>query len=149
MEGSVKYKSGHRGDRLGAKYETQDGRLFRCVPKENRKHAIELFESGLIDELMQKNLIPKVWMITKSDASDNMLIEEEKIPYIVQPYEWSFHMLYIAGKMVLTVNELALKYGYYLADPHVYNVMFKGTIPLYVDMGSFKKNTESREMVWL
>lgn len=139
MEGSVKYKSGHRGDRLGAKYETQDGRLFRCVPKENRKHAIELFESGLIDELMQKNLIPKVWMITKSDASDNMLIEEEKIPYIVQPYEWSFHMLYIAGKMVLTVNELALKYGYYLADPHVYNVMFKGTVPLYVDMGSFQK----------
>lgn len=139
MEEAVKYKSAHRGDRLGEKYESSDGRLFRRIPKENIAYALKLFETGFMNELMKKDLIPKVRIVHKNTHSDNMLIEQEVIPYVVQPYEWSFHMLYAAGKMVLKVNELALKYGYYVADPHVYNVVFKGTVPLYVDMGSFQK----------
>lgn len=132
-------------DLLGEKYETVDGRIIRCIPSENKAVAKEMFQSGLIDELMKKNLIPKIKIAEESE--EFMYIEEEKIPYVVYPHEWSLYMLYMAARCVLNVNEIALRYGYQLLDPHTYNIVFKGVFPRYVDLGSFRK-VDGKEACW-
>ncbi len=132
-------------DLLGEKYETTDGRLIRRISKENKALARDLFQCGLIDELMKKKLIPNIRIAEES--VEYMYLEEEKIPYLVYPHEWSLYMLYAAAKCVLRVNEIALKYGYQLMDPHTCNIVFKGVFPCYVDLGSFQK-VNCKEVCW-
>lgn len=133
-------------DPLGEKYGTVDGRIIRCISNENKALIKEMFQSGLIDELMKKNLIPKMKIVEDSDGF--MYIEEEKIPYVVYPYEWSLYMVYLAARCVLNVNEIALRYGYQLLDPHTDNIVFRGGgKPCYVDLGSFQK-VDGKEACW-
>ncbi|MDE6844905.1 MAG: hypothetical protein K2J99_03950 [Lachnospiraceae bacterium] len=132
---------------LGRKYESEDGRIIRGIPSKNNKIAMEMFKCGMIKELMDKSLIPHMEVI-HGDETFSMYIEEEKIPYVVYPYEWSWEMIYAAAECVLKANEVALKYGYQLVDPHSYNIVFRGTVPYYVDLGSFHKVTKSN-ICWL
>ena len=145
MENEKELLNYYTCDLLGEKFETTDGRLIRRITRENKALARDMFQCGLIDELMKKNLIPKIKIAEESVGF--MYIEEEKIPYVVYPHEWSLYMLYTAAKCVLNVNEIALKYGYQLMDPHTYNIVFKGIFPRYVDLGSFQK-VNCKEVCW-
>ena len=132
---------------LGTKYESEDGRILRGIPNKNNKIVMEMFKCGMIKELIGKSLIPHMKII-HGDETFSMYVEEERIPYVVYPYEWSWGMIYTAAECVLKVNEIALKYGYQLVDPHPYNIVFRGALPYYVDLGSFQKVKESNKY-WL
>lgn len=66
-----------------------------------------------------------------------LVVEQERLPVVTYPYEWTFGMLRQAAMRVLEVNALANEYGWELKDCHGFNVVFDGTQPLFVDLGSF------------
>lgn len=137
----IRFLSCQKHEREGEKYVSEDGRIFRRISRKNKNEFLALFRCGLIEELTKKKLIPGMTVIDETNDSEYMIIEEEQIPYVIHPYEWSFYMLYAAGICVLRTNLTALQYGYQLMDPHAYNVVFMGTNPVYVDLGSFEKVT--------
>jgi hypothetical protein len=63
----------------------------------------------------------------------------ERVPFISYPYEWPFSMLRDAALLQLELNQRALKAGLALKDATPYNVQWRGTRPVFIDVGSFER----------
>lgn len=115
-----------------------DNKVFRAINNSQINRVKQLFDSGLIADLERNNLIPKTWICDDYEMDGyNMLLQHELILVDLRPNQWSTEMFIDASKLILKVNKILSKYGFALQDAHAYNIMFKGTNPLYVDIGSF------------
>ena len=134
----VEFSGLSRVDDVGRIFFWQ-GRVLRAI----NNHAIEtvksIFSSGMWNELVSENLVPKSWITDYAMDGYGLIVEHEKIHPIIYPYEWSFSMFKDAAITVLRVNAIARKYGYQLKDCHGYNVAYDCMKPKYVDFGSFIK----------
>lgn len=67
------------------------------------------------------------------------VFEHERVPFPSYPYEWPPEMLYAAGMLTLDITEACLKEGYGLKDATPYNVLFRGSQPVFIDLLSFER----------
>ncbi len=131
----------------------EDSKILRIVKKEYFIWAYELMNSGLIKELVDKNLFPKTKIHYINKEKKEITIESERIPIRNNFYTWSFDMIKKSAKITLKVNNLANKYGYELRDGHILNCMFHFGKCLFIDFDSFvkinniKKWIASREFI--
>ena len=86
----------------------------------------ELRTVGLFREIMQGR---------EADA----LFEHERVAFPSYPYEWPAEMLYAAGRLTLDLAQAALAEGYGLKDATPYNVLFRGSRPVFIDLLSFER----------
>jgi SAM-dependent methyltransferase len=140
-----------------------DGRILRLV----RTIAVKdlelllsshrfglLFESGhlvptsVLDlEEIKTNLRPRgVEVVDESECG--MVLEHEKIPFVSFPAEWPPEMLHAAGMLTLELAEESLHEGFGLKDATPYNVLFRGTEPVFIDILSFEKRIPG-DPTWL
>jgi hypothetical protein len=70
------------------------------------------------------------------------VLRHERIPFISYPYEWSFSMLRDAALLQLELLLSALDDGLILKDASPYNVQWRGSRPVFVDIGSFEQARE-------
>jgi 2-polyprenyl-3-methyl-5-hydroxy-6-metoxy-1,4-benzoquinol methylase len=75
------------------------------------------------------------------------LFEHERIPFRSYPYEWPPEMLWEAARLTLNLAQEALASNYTLKDATPYNVLFRGSEPIFVDVPSFKPREEG-EIIW-
>jgi hypothetical protein len=66
-------------------------------------------------------------------------LRHERVPFVSYPYEWPFAMLKRAALLQLELNRRALRAGLTLKDASPYNVQWRGTAPVFVDVGSFER----------
>jgi hypothetical protein len=66
-------------------------------------------------------------------------LRHERVPFISYPYEWPFSMLQDAALLQLELNQRALKAGLALKDATPYNIQWRGTKPVFIDVGSFER----------
>ncbi|MEX0967891.1 MAG: class I SAM-dependent methyltransferase [Bacteroidia bacterium] len=143
--GSVQF-AGYDTDDFGRVFIWND-RVFRGVRKE--KEVMAMFACGLLEELQEKNLIPKTWITKIQMEGFNLILEHEKIPVINYPYEWSFNMLKDAALTILKVNKVAEEYGYQTKDAHGHNIIFHFATPKFVDIGSFIPKNPAASKQWI
>jgi hypothetical protein len=113
------------------------GRLFRGIAPGDVAHVRRLFDSGLVAALVEKGLLVKSWIAPLALEGYGLVVEHEVIAVPTYPREWTWSMLRDAALLVLEVNEIAARHGYQTKDCHGYNVLFKGSRPVFVDLGSF------------
>ena len=65
------------------------------------------------------------------------ILRHDRIPFVTYPYEWCFSMLRQAALLHLEILERAIPQGVILKDSSPYNVQFRGTRPVFIDVGSF------------
>ncbi len=65
------------------------------------------------------------------------VLKHERITFISYPYEWSFGMLRQAALLHLEILIDAVTSGQILKDASPYNVQFRGSQPVFIDIGSF------------
>jgi SAM-dependent methyltransferase len=70
------------------------------------------------------------------------VLRHERIPVVSYPYEWPFGMLRDAALLELDLLLAALDDGLVLKDGTPYNVQWRGTSPVFVDVGSFERLRE-------
>jgi hypothetical protein len=70
------------------------------------------------------------------------LLRHERVPFVSYPYEWPFEMLRDAALLQLGLLDEALGEGFVLKDGTPYNVQWRGTEPVFVDVGSFERLRE-------
>src|SRR5262249_32145659 len=61
------------------------------------------------------------------------VVEHERIPFPSYAYEWPPEMLHAAGLLTLDFAQQALEEGFGLKDATPYNVLFRGSQPVFVD----------------
>ena len=75
------------------------------------------------------------------------MLKHERIPFVSYPYEWPFSMLKEAALLQLDLNLAALEEDMILKDSSPYNVQFKGSKPVFVDVGSFERLREGEPWI--
>ncbi|MFT5102724.1 MAG: hypothetical protein ACI86C_000369 [Candidatus Latescibacterota bacterium] len=95
----------------------------------------KLTDTGFFKTLIkQELLIPH----TETSASnDKIVITPEPIPFITNPYEWSFEQYKHAALHTLKIQKYALSKGFVLKDASAYNVTFHNGKPTFIDTLSF------------
>jgi len=67
------------------------------------------------------------------------VFEHERVEFPSYPYEWPPEMLYAAGMLTLDMAQACLGDGYSLKDATPYNVLFRGSKPVFIDVLSFER----------
>lgn len=117
-------------------YMFHDGATLRRVinpiyfPQYNK-----LKESGFFKTLISKGLL--VSHEETEVSEDKIIITPEKIPFITNPYEWSFEQFKHAALHTLKIQKYALSKGFILKDASAYNVTFHKGKPVFIDTLSF------------
>jgi hypothetical protein len=65
------------------------------------------------------------------------LLRHERLPFVSYPYEWPFSMLQRAALLQLDLLIASVESGLMLKDGTPYNVQWRGTEPVFIDVGSF------------
>lgn len=112
-----------------------NNRVYRAIPKESAQECISFMKSELFKELTNKGLIPVTGISSLQLSGYEMILEHERLLEIKQ-HEWSFEMFKKVSLAVLEINEICNKYNYELKDAHTYNILFRGTKPVFGDIGS-------------
>jgi SAM-dependent methyltransferase len=86
--------------------------------------------------------------ISKLAPDTDYLIEHERIPFASYPYEWPAEMLHAAGALTLELAQRALEDGFGIKDATPYNVLFRGSRPVFVDVPSFERR-QPNDSVWM
>ncbi len=141
----IKFSTKSMVDDFGRVFFYKD-KVYRAIYKNSINNCIELLESNLFQELTLKGLIPKTF-ISNFELTDFELVLEHEVLSEIQQHEWSFEMFKRAALTVLKINKICQKYGYELKDAHTFNVLFRGTEPVYVDLGSISKIENNNEWI--
>jgi hypothetical protein len=67
------------------------------------------------------------------------VLRHERVPVVSYPYEWPFSMLRDAALLELEALRRSLAEDLILKDASPYNVQWRGTRPVFVDVGSFER----------
>jgi ribosomal protein L11 methylase PrmA len=95
----------------------------------------KLKESGFFTTLIDKGLL--IAHEETSVSKDQIIITPEKIPFITNPYEWSFEQFKHAALHTLKLQKYALSKGFILKDASAYNVTFHKGKSIFIDTLSF------------
>ena len=75
-------------------------------------------------------------------------IEHPRVWPVTYPYEWPAEMLYDAATLTLDFAESLLPLGWRLKDATPFNVLFRPTGPVFVDVMSFERR-EPGDDIWI
>lgn len=133
---------GYNFDEYGKVFEW-NGKICRGIYPHKSQELREVLNSGLIDELISKDLFPETKITDLQLEGFEIILEHERISPVLYPSNWSFDMFKAAALCILDVNIVARKYGYQTVDAHGFNVVFDHCKPKFVDLGSFIKVNEN------
>ena len=137
-------------DPSGFVFRDDQGDLYRQV---NRSYEAEykcLHESGLYDDLVNDGLLVRheeVSLGKKQTDEAFAVIRPDAIPFVSYPYEWCFSQLKDAALLTLEIEGRALTRAMSLKDASAYNIMFKGTQPIFIDTLSFERYAEGKPWI--
>jgi hypothetical protein len=125
--------------------------VFRALSETGLADWRALEESGLASELAGEGKLVATELAGDADAqriagelpeTPAGVLRHERIPFVSYPYEWSFAMLRAAALLQLELTERALDHGLILKDATPYNVQFRGSRPVFIDVSSFERLRE-------
>jgi hypothetical protein len=118
-----------------------EGQVYRHVNYTYKEDYESLKNSGLYDELINRNLLLPHEEIDGSDISEDdyfRVLRPVNLNFISYPYEWSFSQLKDAALLTLEIQETSLDYGMTLKDASPFNIQFKDSGPILIDTLSFE-----------
>ena len=120
--------------------------MFRALDPAAWKAFEALRRSGILKKLSDSGQVVATWLVDPSTVPPQLsecidgrrLIEHACIPYISYPYEWPFSLLKKAALHHLELQMELLDAGFTLSDASAYNVQFRGTKPVFIDIPSIR-----------
>lgn len=113
----------------------------------DKMHMGSIVATELCSATMAASLLAQVG--TAMSLPENVsYLRHERIPFVSYPSEWPPEMLHAAAHVTIEMMELLLDEGIGLKDATPYNVLFRGTMPVFVDFLSFEKR-EKCDPTWL
>jgi len=136
------------------------GRIIRAVGKSGSDDLTSFFESKLIKQMLASGAVVNTKMLDRDEVAvlsrsfsvgnfhtSPIILEHERI-FRSYPYEWPHEMLLAAGELTLSIAETLADEGLGLKDATPYNVLFRGTTPVFVDVLSMEKR-DVHDPTWI
>lgn len=140
-----------------------DGRLIRAVNSDSLPHLNASLESPSFVAFQETGKLASTRVLSGEESTrfrdllsraglptDDIgkLLEHDRVPFTSFPYEWSPEMLAAAAALTLELAERLLPEGMGIKDATPYNVLFKGSQPVFVDILSLEKRIKG-DPTWL
>lgn len=115
-----------------------NGAVFRAIRKERSNFYRDLFVKGDIERLVSSCHVvsSSIADIEIDDTSIGLIIQHEKVEPITYCVEWCPEMLRDAAETTLNLLQQILEKDMTLQDANPWNILFKGTTPVFVDLTS-------------
>ena len=123
---------------------TEDG-VFRVLSGPGFEQFQALAATSLWRELQEEGAVVATEVAEWVDRPDLLPVEaaavlrHERVPFVSYPYEWTFSMLQDAALLQLDLARRALESELTLKDASAYNVQWRGSRPVFIDVGSFER----------
>ena len=127
-------------DRRGLLFEWE-GRILRAFRDEPAELIAQLLAAPWLPELFELGLIPFRQVDVELEGY-SLLVEVDRVPFVTYASEWPVAMLRDAGIMIARLGERLAQHGLGLQDAHPWNVLFRGSRPVFVDLGSIVESPE-------
>jgi len=118
-------------------------RIFRTVTAEAIDDVRWLTDSGYLANLVDQGLLIPTHPVDRDAVSvpgqAAALVEHERIPFVSYPYEWPFSALKAAALCHLDLHLKLLACDGTLTDASAYNVQFRGSRPVFIDLLSVRR----------
>jgi len=127
------------------------GRILRVLNPEGAASLESFLKTTTAREAAETGKLVRSTPLDPADFPEidaAALIEHERIPFPSYPYEWPPEMLHAAGVLTLDLAKSALDEGFGLKDASPYNVLFRGSEPVFVDVLSFERR-DPRDRAWI
>jgi SAM-dependent methyltransferase len=115
------------------------GSIIRAIHNEYADFYRELAGSPLIKKLIDDSLLIKTEISSTSIEGHDLVLEHPLLPTISYPFEWTPSMFKDASKLLLKLNMDIISQGLCTHEAHLWNVLFNGTTPIFVDFTSLIK----------
>jgi SAM-dependent methyltransferase len=131
-----------------------NGRLLRAISPESLAEIEPFLNSNKAKSLIERRHLvsSRKLDVSEQDAllrTDDFqrlangrqvagVFEHERIEFASYPYEWAPEMLYAAGRLTLDLAQSCITEGYSLKDASPYNILFRKSQPIFVDLLSFE-----------
>jgi ribosomal protein L11 methylase PrmA len=130
----------------------QDGRVYRAVMERARADYEAVRDIPLVRELISDGTIIGSRELAPEQASQLVpeaahVIEHDPVPFISYPYEWPFALLQRTARFHLDLQLRLLEAGVMLSDASAYNVQFRGSRPVFIDLLSLRPYRDGE--LWL
>ena len=129
-----------------------DGRVYRTVTARAAGDYEFLRQSEFLARATRRG-----WFIGAQEVDASILgsigedvryvVEHPRVPFVSYPYEWPFPALKAAALLHLDLHLEALEQNVTLCDASAYNVQFRGTRPVFIDLLSMRRYQEGE--YWL
>lgn len=149
----IKSDPGSFKDPTGGVFYFKD-RVFRWVSKESGQFYLNFAKSELFQELIRDKYLIPTWPadighdlnIFEKYGRKKIYFEHEPIEYISFPYEWPMSMIHDSALHTLDLQRMLLQKGLSLKDATPYNIQFRNTQPIFIDLCSIEN--ASQNGVW-
>jgi hypothetical protein len=111
------------------------GEVYRGVRREYASFYRNLLGTPLFRRLNELGIVETEITDYHTDEYD-LVLKPRTIPVISYPTEWTTAMFRDAALVNCDIQLCLLKAGYTLKDGHPWNILFDGSRPVFVDLGS-------------
>jgi SAM-dependent methyltransferase len=138
-----------------------DNRVFRAVAPGGHPNLHAYLKSRTVKDLVDQGRIVSTRVLDQSEARDVLhvlgvfddtgewiALEHEAIAFPSFAYEWPAEMLAAAGRLTLDLAETLLPEGLGVKDATPYNVLFRGSEAVFVDVLSIESR-RATDPLWL
>ena len=113
-----------------------DGALYRGISHEKTPFFAQLFDSGIIRELMNRGLLVGSELTDLVLEGYGLVLRHTAVPFVSYPNEWCLAMFKDAALTYLDLLNELIPRGLTLKDTHPWNLLFERGKALYVDLTS-------------
>jgi SAM-dependent methyltransferase len=119
-------------------------RILRAVHPDGVADLEAFLATAAAREALEAGKLVRSARITPSEIPElapesEYLLEHERVPFPSYPSEWPPEMLHAAGALTIELAQRALDEGFGLKDATPYNVLFRGSRPVFIDVLSFER----------
>jgi hypothetical protein len=135
----------------GSRVFHDNGTVYRFIDDRSLRNwerltQTKFFSDGVASGQIVGTELESGYVLTDGDGWAAVL-RHDRVPVISYPYEWTFSMLRKAALLQLDLLLAALAEGMILKDSSPFNVQWRGTSPVFIDIGSFEILEEGE--VWV
>ncbi len=113
-----------------------DGDLYRAIPSARVPFCRDLFNKGIVQELIRKKLFVETEITSLEFDFSEIVLKHHLIPFVAYPHEWCDAMLKDAALLHLDFCLELDSHNLTSGDAAPWNILFDGCQPIFVDFGS-------------